>query len=241
VPRLSFAAAEARQLVGRFPEAKRRALQAELVELCEARWGEIRGPEPATALAHALWTSVPPLADLFVDLHAGSDARLENFLDGSRPSRPLALLLLAEIERGDIEGAHIAHEAMMTFESAAAGRIYEQRVARALRGALEARPLHRHSSREPLWKALATIAAHTGRHDLKALTAVIGLLAAASPGAQADPALERLREAIDELGVRFLGVNARTVHVELHGREHRPASRKHLADILAEIRQQRLG
>jgi hypothetical protein len=243
VPRLSFAAAEARQLVGRFPEAKRRALQAELVELCEARWGEIRGPEPATALAHALWTSVPPLADLFVDLHAGSDARLENFLDGSRPSRPLALLLLAEIERGDIEGAHIAHEAMMTFESAAAGRIYEQRVARALRGALEARPLHRHSSREPLWKALATIAAHTGRHDVKALEAVIELLGSAPRGApvQADEQLERLREALDELGVRFVGLNSRSVHLALHGRPHKPVSRKRLADILAEVRRARLA
>ncbi len=243
MPRLSFAAAEAHQLVGRFPEAKRRALQAELVELCEAHWREIRGPEPATALAHALWSSVPPLADLFVDLHSASDARLENFLDGSRPSRPLALLVLAEIERGDIEGAHIAQEAMMTFESTAAGRIYEQRVARALRGALESRPLHRHSSREALWKALATIAGQTGRHDCRAIDAVIELLSAARNGTtmRRDEALERLRESLDELGVRFIGMNSRSAHFALHGRAHRPATRKRLGDMLAEIRRARLA
>ncbi len=240
-PRLSFAAAEARQLVGKLPEAKQRALQLALVELCEARWREIRGPEPAAILAHELWSVVPPLAELFADLHAAADERIEGLLDGIPSARAIALLVLAEIERGDADGVHVAHEAMMAFESPAARRVYQKRVALALRGGLEARPLHRHSSREPLWKALAIIADYTGRHDLRALTAVIGLLAAPSPAAQADPALERLREALNELGVRFLGVNARTVHVELHGHEHRPVSRKHLADLIAEIRQQRLG
>lgn len=243
VPRLSFIEAEARQLVGRFPETKQRALQRALVELCEAHWQEIRGPEPATILAHKLWAAVPPHAELFADLHAAGDARLDDLLDGLRPARALALLVLAEIERGDAEGVHVAHEAMMSLESPAAGRIYEKRVALALRGSLEARPLHRHSSREPLWKALATIAAHTGRHDVKALEAVIELLATASRGTQAQPdeALERLREALDELGVRFEGLNSRSVHLALHGRPHKPVSRKHLSDMLAEVRQARLA
>jgi hypothetical protein len=242
-PRLSFVEAEARQLVGRFPEAKQRALQKALVELCEARWREIRGPEPATILAHKLWAAAPPLAELFADLHAAGDAQLDDLLDGLRPARALALLVLAEIERGDAEGVHVAHEAMMSLESPAAGRIYEERVALALRGSLEVPPLHRHSSREPLWKALAIIAAHTGRHDVKALEAVIELLGSAPRGApvQPDKALERLREALDELGVRFVGFNSRFVHLALHGRPHKPVSRKRLADLLAEVRRARLA
>jgi hypothetical protein len=243
MPKLSFVEAEARRLVGKFPEAKQRALQAALIELCEAHWREIRGPEPATVLAHALWVAAPPLAELFADLHAAGDARFGELLDGLRPARALALLVLAEIERGDAEGVHIAYEAMMTFDSPAAGRVYEERVALGLRGALRGPPLHRHSSREPLRKAVAAIVAHTGRHDLKALVAVVGLLAGALRGTQAQPdeSLERLREAVRELAVRFLGIDDKLVRLELHGREHKPVSRKRLGDILAEVRQARLA
>jgi hypothetical protein len=238
--KLSFIEAEARQLTERLPEPKRRALQETLIGLCEARWREVRGPEPATALAHALWSVPPPLADLLVDLQAAGDARLADLLDGLRPAGALALLVLAEIERGDAEGVHVAHEAMMAFDTPAAGRIYAERVAAALRGRIEGPAPHRHSSREPLWKALAIIAAHTGRHDFKALAEVIRLLAAA-PGAFADQALERLRAALGELGVRFLGIDDHTVRFELHGREHQPATHKRLRDMLAEVRQVRLA
>jgi hypothetical protein len=241
--KLSFIEAEARRLAGKSPESIRRALQAALIELCEARWREIRGPEPATSLAHALWSAPPPLAELFVDLHAAGDARLAELLDGLRPAHALALLVLAEIERGDAEGVHVAHEAMMTFDSPPAGEVYAERIAAALRGGLEGFRLHRHSSRPPLWKALAVIAAHTGRHDLKALVEVIRLLIAApgGPGERADVALESIRGALRELGVRLLGLDDDLVRFELHGRERKPVSRKRLGDMLAEIRQARLA
>jgi hypothetical protein len=238
--KLSFIEAEARRLTERLPEPKRRALQETLIGLCEAHWREVRGPEPAMTLAHALWSVPPPLAELLVDLQAAGDARLAELLDGLRLAGVLALLVLAEIERGDAEGVHVAYEAMMAFDTPAAGRIYAERVAAALRGRIEGPALHLHSSREPLWKALAIIAAHTGRHDFKALVEVIRMLAAA-PGARPDEALERLRAALREVGVRFLNIDNKAVRFELHGREHQPASHKRLRDMLAEVRQARLA
>jgi hypothetical protein len=132
---------------------------------------------------------------------------------------------------------------MMTFDSPPAGEVYAGRIVAALRGGLEGPRLHRHSSRAPLWKALAVVAAHTGRHDLKALVEVIRLLVTApgSPDERADDALERIRGALRELGVRFLGLDNDLVRFELHGREHKPASRKRLGDMLTEIRQARLA
>lgn len=239
MPKLSFIEAEARRRAGRLPGPRRAALTQELVALCEAHWRELRGPEPATPLAHALWSVAPPLAELFVDLHAAGDARLAEALDGLKPARVAALLVLAEIERGDAEGVHVAHEAMMALDSPAAGRVYGERVAAALRGALPAPPRHRHA-REPLWKALAAVVAHTGRHDTQALVAAIRLLAAPME-AGADGALARLRAALDETGVRFCAVEDGAVRFELHGRAHAPVSLKRLGDLLAEIRWARLA
>jgi len=243
MPKLYLIEAEARRLAGKLPESKRRALQEALIELCEAHWRDIRGPEPTTHLARALWSVSPPLAELFVDLHAAGAARLADPLDGLRPARALALLVLTEIERGDAEGVHIAHEAMMTFESPAAARVYAERVALALRGRLEGPQLHRHSSRAPIWRALAIVAARTGRHDLRAFVEVIPLLVTTPAGAdtRADETLERLREALRETGVRFLGIDDDAVRFEQHGREHKPVTRKRLGDMLAEIRQARLA
>lgn len=238
--KLSFIEAEARRLTERLPEPKRRALQETLIGLCEEHWREIRGLEPAAALAHALWSVAPPLADLLVDLQAAGDARLAALLDGLRPAGALALLVLAEIERGDAEGVHVAHEAMMAFDTPAAGGAYAERVAAALRGRIEGPALHRHSSREPLWKALAIIADHTGRHDLKAFVEVIRLLAAPPPALK-DEALERLRAALREVGVRFLGIDDKAVRFELHGREHPPATLKRLRDLIAAVRRARLS
>jgi hypothetical protein len=239
MPKLSFIDEQARRLAGRFPEPRRRALQEALIELCEVHWREIRGPEPATPLAHALWSVPPPLAELLVDLYAAGDARLAELPGGLRPARALALLVLAEIERGDAEGVHIAHEAMMVFESPAAGRVYAERIATALHGGLKEPGRHRRSPRTPLWRALAIITAHTARPDLRALVEVIRLLGAAPGGLDAcpDEALERLRDALCGAGVRFLNINNDAVRYELHGREHKPASRSRLRDMLAEIRQ----
>jgi hypothetical protein len=239
MPKLSFIEAEARMRAGRLPGPRRETLQQDLIELCEAHWRELRGAEPATPLAHALWSVPPPLAELFVDLHASGDARLRDALDGLLPVRGLALLVLAEIERGDAEGVHIAHEAMMALDSPAAGRVYGERIAAALRGSLPVPGRHR-GAREPLWKALAAVVAHTGRHDTKALVAVIRLLVA--PGnTGADEALARLHAALDGAGVRFCAIDDDMVRFELHGRAHKPVSLKRLSDLLAEIRQARLG
>lgn len=239
MPKLSLIEAEASRFVGRFAGPQRDALTRELVGLCEAHWRELRGPEPATPLAHALWSAPPPLAELFVDLHASGDARLADVLDGLKPARAAALLVLAEIERGDAEGVHVAHEAMMALDSPAAGRVYGEHVAAALHGALPGPASHRHA-REPLRKALAAVVAHTGRHDTRALVAAIRLLAA--PGdIGADAALARLRAALDETGVRFCAPENGTVRFELHGRAHAPVSLKRLGDLLAEIRQARLA
>lgn len=238
MPKLSFIEAEARLRAGKSPETKTRALQVALIELCEVHWQEIRGPEPAARLAHALWSVPPPLAELFADMCAAGDVRLAQMLSGLRPARALALLVLAEIERGDAEGVRIAHEAMMTFDSPAAARVYAERVAAALRDQLEGPTSHRHSSRAPLWKALAIIVAHTGRHDLKAIAEVIRLLVAGPD--DSDEALERLRALLLAAGMRFLSIND-AVRFDLHGREHKPASRKRLGDMLAEIRQARLA
>jgi hypothetical protein len=210
-----------------------------LIELCQAHWRDIRGPEPATPLARALWSVPPPLAELIVDMDSAGDARLAELLDGLSPGRALALLVLAEIERGNAEGVHIAHEAMMTFDFPAAARVYAERVALALRGRLESPKWHPHSSRAPIWKALAVVSAHTGRHDLTAFIEVVRLLVAAPAGA--DEELERLRQALLETGVRFLGVDHDAVRFEQHGREHKPVTRKRLGDTLSEIRTARLA
>lgn len=51
MPKLSLIVTEAERLIRRLPEPKRRALQQALADLCETRWRELSGPEPATTLA----------------------------------------------------------------------------------------------------------------------------------------------------------------------------------------------
>lgn len=239
MPKLSLIVSEAERLVGKLPEPKQRALQQALADLCEEHWREMRGPPPTTTLAHALWSVTPPLADLFADMYAAGDPRLDHVLQGHKPAWGLALLALAEIERGDAEGARLAHEPMMLFGEGGAGGQYAARIAAALHGELEALPLHRHTSRPPLWKALAVIAAHAGRCDLNAIIPVIGLLAAAPlpAGQPADEALERLRNELGDLGIRFLGIDDDHIRYQQHQHEHKPVSVRQLGDILAEIRQ----
>src|SRR5574340_858805 len=140
--------------------------------------------------------------------------------------------------RGPEPETTLAHEPMMLFESAEAGAIYAERVAAALRGQLEAVPLHPHASRPPLWKALAVVAAHTGRCDLKAVIEVIRLLAVApASGQPSDEALERLRNALGDFGIRFLGIDDHHVRYEQHHQEHKPANLRQVCDMLVEIRQ----
>lgn len=237
MPKLSLIESEAARLVGRMPEARRRALQQALLDLCDAHWPEIRGPEPATPLAHALWSAAPPRADLLADLYAAGDSRAAALL-GQKPAQGFALLVLAEIEQGNAEGIRVAHDPMMLFDSPAAGARYAEGVAAALRGGGAAPRWHPHDAKPALWKALAGIAAQTRRCDLAAALGVTGVLAS-PPAADrpADAALETLRSALEETGVHFLGIDDGHVSFTLHGHAHPPASVKQLAEMLGEIRQ----
>lgn len=237
MPKLSLIESEAARLVGRMPEARRRLLQQALLDLCDAHWLEIRGPQPATPLAHALWSVAPPRADLLADLVAAGDGRPQALL-GSKPAQGFALLVLAEIERGNAEEIRIAHDPMMLFDSPAAGARYAEGVAAALRGGGTALHRHPHDAKPALWKALACIAAHTGRCDLAAVRGVIGVLAQGPAANQpVDVELEALRRTLAETGVRFLGIDDGHVHFTVHGHAHPPASARQIAEMLGEIRQ----
>lgn len=229
--------AAAVHLVGRLPEHRREPLQQALAALCETHWPELRGPAPATRLARTLWAVTPPLADLCADLHVSRDPRLDAVLQGHGPAQAFALLALEAIARGDAEGAHAAYEPMMLFESETAGMRYAEAVARRLRGNAEAPRPHPHESTPPLMRALGLMAAQLGRADLPALRAAIALLAS-PPDRQdeQDEALERLRRALEEIGVRFIAAEAGRIGFELHGRPHRPATPRQLGEMAAEVR-----
>lgn len=237
--KLSQIAFEAERLLGRMHEPKRLALQQDLVSLGEERWLAMRGPEPRTPLAYALWSVTPPLADLFAELYTAGDAGLEDVLSGHRPAWGLALLVLAELARGNAAGAQVAHELMMLFESATAGRHYAERMAALLRGELQPPALHRHSEAPPLRKALIVIAAHTKRSDLELVLEIIRLLAASK--GSSDAALEALRQALEALGISFVAVEDDRVRYTRHGQEHKAATFNQIADALFEIRQRLLG
>ena len=230
--------AEATLLVGRLSERRRRTLQHALVDLCVTHWHELRGPEPATPLAHGFWAATPPLADLCADLYATNDDRLHQVLQGHKPAQAFALLALEAIERADAEGARLAYEPMMLWETPAAGAIYAERVAAILHGKLEAPRLHPHASQPALVKALHLIVAHSGRYDLPALLHVLRMLPSA---AEQDPALRQLGPALDELGIRFTALAGSRVYFTLHGRPRPPATLRRLGEILLGIRRDCMG
>lgn len=236
--KLSQIADEAGRLLGRLPESRGLALQHAMADVCEAHWHELRGNEPDTPLAHALWSTTPPLADLFADLYLSGDARLDEVLRGHRPAWGFALLVLGEVARGNAEGARLAHEPMMVFESEKAGAQYGAQMAALLHGRLETPHWHKREHRLPLWRALGLIAVKTGRCDLAAVLKAIRLLADPTT---ADPALKEMHNALDELGIRFLGVEEDRVVYTQHGREHWPATINQLGDALFEMRQALLG
>lgn len=240
---LSLIESEAQTLVGRLPEMRRRTLQAALIDLCETHWQELRGPEPATSLAQALWSVTPPLADLLIDLYAAGDARLDETLPGRNLAKGLALLVLAEIERGNEAGVHIAHEPMMAFETAPPPASWLERIVALLRGTLEPLLLHRHDSHASLWKALAIIASHVKRLDFPAVLQVIRLLTTRMDqfASTHDEALEKLHHEVLEVGIRFLDIDDDHIYFEQHGDEHKPVRARQLAEMLLEIRQTWLG
>lgn len=238
---LSAIEQEAQRLVGALPERRRSALQISLVELCEAHWDELRGARPAGVLAQCLWALCPPLADLLLDLHAAGDWRLDGLLPGQNLAKGMALLVLAEIARGNEFGAHLAHEPMMAFQSAPPRADWLTRSAALLRGTLAPPPLRAHDHHPPLWKALALIAAHTQRLDLPAALAVIRLLAADQDGVASDAALAALQGEVRKVGIRFLGIDQDHVRFEQHGHAHDPVRARQLGVMLREIRQTWLG
>ncbi len=91
--KLSQIAFEAQRLLGHMGESRQLVLQQDLTGLCESHWSELRGAEPGTPLAYALWSIAPPLADLFADLYTAGDARLNDVLRGHRPALDYLLAL----------------------------------------------------------------------------------------------------------------------------------------------------
>lgn len=228
--------AEARRVLGSLPAPRIQALQASLIALCEAHWPEMRGPEPATRLVQALWQIPPHLADIFVHLYGASDPRLGQILDRLTPQQALALLALAEIERGDAEGARSAYAAMRLFESPAARAAHVRAILPTSGGQVpEAWLMHAH--RPALWRAVVGLAVQTGRWDTKAVLAGLRQVAQAqtSPAEQADePDMQRILDMLRELGVTFLGVEGDCTVYTLRGKEREPVRLKQLADMLAE-------
>lgn len=237
---LSLIATEAHRILGSLEERRRPELQDALVALCEKHWQELRGPQPDSPLAQALWSVTPPWSDLMLDLYASADPRLIELLPGESLGKGMALLVLAEVEHGDEAGVHIAHEPMMAFETILPPADWQERLRSLLRGTLEPPLLHPHEHREALWKALAVIAAHTQRIDLPAILQVIGLLTVPEDQAETvrDVALDTLRQGILDIGVRFLGIEDDHVQFELHGHAHKPVRTRHLGEVLQEIRQE---
>lgn len=236
---LSQIANEAQHLIGRIPETRRRCLQDALVTLCEDHWQEVRGAQPLTHLAQCLWAITPPLADLFIDIYATGDARVNDIVPEHTLVRGLALLVIAEIERGNEAGVHIAHEPMMAFEMAAPPLEWLERIRAFLHGTLEPPLLHLHNKRGALWHALALIAEQTRRLDLPAMLAVIRLLAQPDDPhvLLPDADLDVLRHRVAQIGIRFLALEDDHIRFVQHAHEHDPIPARHVGELLLELRQ----
>lgn len=237
---LSLIETEAQHLIGRVPEPRRRAMQAELVNLCESHWSSLRGAEPVTPLAQTLWSITPPLADLLMDLYSVQDPRLFKLVPNHTLARGLALVVLAEIERGHEAAVHIAHEPMMAFETSVPPAALLERMTALLHGRLEAPVIHPRDKHGALWKALAVIAAHIKRLDLPVVLAVIRMLTAPADthAMVPDAALDELRHAIADVGIRFLVLDEDHIHFAQHEHEHKPVRIRQIGEMLLEVRQQ---
>jgi len=242
VTKLSILETEARRVLGRRLRRGVQALQESLVGLCQEHWPEIRGPQPQTTLARAVWEIRPPLAELFVHLYAAQDPRLATALDRLTPAQALGLLVLSELEHGDAEGARTAHEAMMLFESQA-GRDAHTRAVVAKLGAYGRGFASRliHARRPPLWRAVAAVAAHIARHDSPALREAARVLAqaqAAPAGLSGDHELGPLLQTLRSLSVVFRGLDGTRLLYSVRGEEQGALTAKRLADMLAQIQEE---
>lgn len=238
--KLSFIESEARRHLGRMPEQELEALQRTLIKLCENHWSDIRGPEPVSGLARAMWTVNPHCADLIVDLSGYSDSRFTEAIGYLSPIKALAALVLAEIERGDAEGARLAHEAMMLFESPQARDIHTDSVRSRLRGVKpEHGRWHKHAHHDPLFRTVAMISEQTGRSDLQAMIVAIEYLAAiqASPATSVDDQeVLQILESLRDMDLVFQRVEEGRIHYTVRGESKKPISGKRLEEILAQIR-----
>ena len=228
--------AEARRVLGRMPLPRLQARQTSLLAACRAAWPEIRGPQPAGRLAKALWEISPHLADIFLHLYGSADKRLFPALAHLAPAQALALLALAEIERGDAEGARIAYAEMRRFESPEAGMAHVRAILSQPGGHAPEAWL-RHAHRPALWRAVVGLALQTGRWDSKAVLESIRQVAQAQSAAARmadEPDMARILDMLRELGVSFLGVSEDQVSYAVRGEEKEPVRRKQLAEMLAE-------
>ncbi|MDD5412928.1 MAG: hypothetical protein PHF31_16240 [Methylobacter sp.] len=238
--KLSFIAIEARRHLGRIPEQGLEDLQRTLIKLCENHWSDIRGPEPSSGLARAMWAVTPHFADLLVDLYGDSGPRSSEAIWYLPPTKVLAALVLAEIERGDAEGARLAHEAMMLFETPQAREIHIDSVRSRLRGIRPERGRwHKHVHHDPFFRFLAMISEQTGRCDFEAMTVAVEYLTAiqANPVArEGDQEEKRILEFLRDIDLVFQGFEEGRIHYTLRGESKKPISGKRLEEILAQIR-----
>lgn len=238
MPSLALIAQEAERLIRPLEETELQEMRDALIELCENHWKGLRGVQPNSPLERVLWSIFPPLSDLLLDLYALGDNRLYEVMPGGNLAKGLALIVLAEIDRGNEAGVHIAHEPMMAYEAALPHSQWLARIISLLRGTRDAPVFHLHSHRDSMWKALAVITVHTRRVDLPAVLAVISLLSE-TPLPQSnsnDMTLNKLNESVFEVGVRFTGVDADNVFFELHGHSHKPVRTRQIGELLFEIR-----
>lgn len=238
--KLSFIEIEARKHLTKIQERALEALQRTLIKLCENHWSIIRGPEPASGLACAMWAVRPHFADLVVDLYGAPDPGFYEAVSYFPPTKVLAALVLAEIERGDPEGARLAYEAMMLFETPEAREIHTNAVRSRLRG-VRAEPgrWHKHAHHDPFFRSLALIADETGRCDFQAMVMAVEFLAAiqASPVArEGDQEVKQILEFMRDLDLVFQGFDEGRIHYTLRGASKKPVSGKRLEEMLAEIR-----
>lgn len=237
--KLSQVEAKARRMAGRLSGERRRSQAEALREVCAAHWLALRGSEPSAPLAKALWRARPALADLFVDLYSTRDPGLAAALGRLSPAQGLALLVLAEIDRGEGEEARSAYEAMTLYDLPGVGEAHARRVRARLSGhGPRVPPQHPRSSRASLWKALTAIAAETGRCDVNATVEAVALLARLQAGATEpgeDEASARVLRALESLGVTFLGIDRDRIHYQVRRTGRKPVSLQRVAEFLTEI------
>ncbi|MEJ2361621.1 MAG: hypothetical protein P8Z75_09370 [Gammaproteobacteria bacterium] len=238
-PSLSQIQGAAAQVLGHIPESRRHDLQDQIVALCEQHWSALRGSQPLTQLAQTLWSITPPLVDLLIDLYVNANTKLLDLLPGQSLARGLALLVLAEIERGNEAGVHLVHEPMMVFESIGPDPDWLARSNALFIGRMEPPLIHPHDRHGVLWRALAVISAHTRRLDLPAILAVIRLLTVVADPRHVlpDPELDALRNAVAETGIRFLSSEGDEIHFAQHEHVHAPVRSRQLGEMLQELRQ----